>query len=215
MSKKLGLAIKELNKDFIQLLRKTRESEIDLTLEKSEKLEFKINSGIEFLNHMLEHVVWRSGWNIFLEYKTTQFSLSHVIWEDVGIVLGRAVRELMLQNMEEGVEGKGDAVNCIDEALALVVISIEGRSNCFLDFQEMPGAKIELVEDAKSWDIRQFFDGFAQGSRATIHIKGLSGEDPHHVWEAIFRAFGEALGNVFNENKLRKGLISGVKGVFD
>ena len=114
MSKKFGLEIKELNKEKIKLLRTTRESEINLTVEKAKKMEFKINTGIEFFNHMLEHVVWRSGWNIFLEYKTTQFNLTHVIWEDVGIVFGRAVRELMLKNMGKGVEGKGDAVNCLE-----------------------------------------------------------------------------------------------------
>ena len=61
----------------------------------------------------------------------------------------------------------------------------------------------------------QFFDGFAQGARATVHIRSFAGMDPHHSWEAIFRAFGEALKEAFSPNPLRKGSCAGVKGTLD
>lgn len=211
----LGYNIKSQSADEATLSRKTRESEIECKVEKSDQINFKFQTGIAFLDHMLEHIVWRSGFNIDLKYTTTQFNLTHVVWEDIGLVVGTAFRILVEKNLKNGIETKGDAINCLDEALAMACISFEGRSNCFMDLEKMQGASLELVEDAKSWDVRQFLDGFAQGGRCTVHIQGLAGKDPHHSWEAIFRAFGEALGKVFNSNRRRKGVIGGVKGTFD
>mgnify|MGYP002725669857 CR=1 FL=1 len=211
----LGYNIKSQSADEVSLSRTTRESKIECRVKKSDQIDFKFETSIAFLDHMLEHIVWRSGFNIDLNYETTQFNLTHVTWEDVGLVVGNAFRILVEENLESGIETKGDAINCLDEALAMACISFEGRSNCFLDFERMPGSNLELVEDTKSWDVRQFLDGFAQGGRCTVHVQGLAGQDPHHSWEAIFRAFGEALGKVFNSNPRRKGVIGGVKGTIE
>ncbi|PIZ71446.1 hypothetical protein COY07_04905 [Candidatus Peregrinibacteria bacterium CG_4_10_14_0_2_um_filter_43_11] len=211
----LGLNITSQGSDCVELSRTTRESKIDLKVEKSDQLDFKFQTGIAFLDHMLEHIVWRSGFNITLDYQTQQFNLTHVVWEDVGLVMGTAFRILVEQNLPSGIEAKGDSMSCLDEALAMVCIGFEGRTNCFLDFDTMPGANRELVEDAKSWDVRQFFDGFSQGARCTIHVRGFSGDDPHHSYEAVFRAFGEALSKVFSSNPRRAGMIAGVKGNMD
>ncbi len=211
----LGYNIKSQSADEVSLSRTTRESKINCKVEKSDQIDFKFETGIAFLDHMLEHIVWRSGFNIDLQYETTQFNLTHVTWEDVGMVVGTAFRILVEENIKTGIETKGAATNGIDEALAITYISFEGRSGCFLNLENMPGANLELVEDAKSWDVRQFLDGFAQGGRCTINIQGLSGDDPHHSWEAIFRTFGEALGKVFTPNSRRKGVIGGVKGTLN
>lgn len=215
MSEKSGFQIQEVTPVLVRLCRQTRESRISAVIQKTDAIAFRFQTGIAFLDHMLEHVAWRSGFNLELAYETAQFNLTHVVWEDAGIVLGTAFRLLAEQNRERGIDGKGDSVSGIDEALALASISFEGRSGCFLDFSAMPGAQILLVEDAKSWDIRQFFDGFSQGARATVHLRGFSGDDPHHSWEACFRAFGEALGKVFTSNPRRRGTIPGVKGTTD
>lgn len=215
MKKSLGLTIQSATAKSVCLSRFTRESKIDLKIEKSNRIQFKFKTGITFLDHMLEHIVWRSGFNINVAYETTQFNLTHVVWEDIGIVLGTAFKILLEKNLSTGIEAKGDSVSCLDEAFAMACISFEGRTNCFLDFDKMPGATVPVVEDAKAWDIPQFLDGFTQGARCTLHIKGLSGNDPHHSWEAVFRAFGEALGKVFNPNPRRAGTIAGVKGTLE
>lgn len=215
MKKSLGLTVQLATAKSVRLSRLTRESKINLKVEKSGRIQFKFKTGIAFLDHMLEHLVWRSGFNIDVSYVTTQFNLTHVVWEDIGIVLGTAFKLILEKNLSQGVECKGDSVSCLDEALAMVCISFEGRTNCFLDFDKMPGAAVPVVEDAKAWDIPQFLDGFAQGARCTVHVKGLSGNDPHHSWEAVFRAFGEALGKVFNSNTRRAGTIAGVKGTLE
>ena len=64
-----------------------------------------------------------------------------------------------------------------------------------------------------SKDLDNFLGGFAQGGKCTIHVNLSSGEDPHHLWESVFRAFGESLRSCFNQNEFRKGTTPGVKGI--
>ena len=211
---KLGLFVRKATAKEVLVERLTRESSIRVGLKAGQpRPEFKLDTGIVFLNHMLEHVVWRSGFNLEVSYENTQFRLEHVICEDVGIVLGRAFKELLQVLMcEKGVEGKGDANSMIDEAAVLSIVSFEGRVGYTMDLEAMPGAQDKLVEDMKATDLKQFFQGFANGAQASLYFKGFSGDDPHHVWEAIFRAFGEALGKVFIINPRRKDSTAGVKG---
>jgi imidazoleglycerol phosphate dehydratase HisB len=164
---------------------------------------------------MLETIAWRACMNIDASYANTQFRLTHVITEDVGIVLGKAFGKLLEQNMAQGVNGSGSSVGIIDEAMAVVAVSFEGRRNAFLELASAPGTQTERVEDMLSADLSEFFFGFAQGAGATVSIRALSGANPHHAWESIFRAFGEALKQCFAQNEWRKGTTAGVKGTLD
>ena len=193
--------------------RKTRESGIVVSVEDG-KIYSKPDTGREFLNHMLETISWRSGIGIEAKFESTQFSLSHVIAEDVGIVLGKALLQMYEERMEEGVNGFGESYAVIDEAMAFAAISIEGRANSFIELN-CNGVKKEQVEDMLSEDLESFIGGIAQGMKATIRVNFERGGNAHESWEAGFRALGEALRKCFEKNEMRKGLIAGVKGTLE
>lgn len=215
MKNKLGFKIEELSKNRVKIRRLTRESKITVSIDFKARREFNIDTGLMFFNHMLESIAWRLCANIDVNYENVRWKLTHVITEDVGIVMGRAFKELLKKKMLEGVNGSGSQIVCIDEALALVSVSFEGRSNTYFDLKESLGATTERVGDMLSQDLTEFFTGFSQGAGATINIKTVSGINPHHTWESIFRAFGEALKSCFMENKFRRGTTAGVKGTLE
>lgn len=153
--------------------------------------------------------------NIDAEISTAQYRSIHTIAEDLGIVLGTAVLEMYKKRMQEsGANGFGCSYGVIDESRAFAAVSIEGRSNSFIEICETV-RKMERVEDMLTYDLRAFLEGLAQGMKATLQVKIERGEDPHHAWEAAFRAVGEALKIALQKNEWRKGTIVGVKGTLD
>jgi len=175
------------------------------------------------LSHMIEHIAWNCGFNIEVSYKAKSYRLTHVVAEDTGIVLGRALREVLLRRMKAGVNGRGSSarnLKCsdagiIDEAGALVAVSIEGRPRFSMTGlnknDELKYLVYGRVEDMNGADLDDFLSGFSYGLLATINVYVLSGRDPHHAWEAIFRGLGCALRGAFEKNTYRKGVIAGVK----
>ena len=106
--------------------------------------------------------------NIAVETSVTHYPFGHVICEDLGLTMGYAFAELWRQQAAEGVNGDGEAIGIIDEGMARTVVSFEDRAQ----FHFSSAVKIpEHVEDMLSTDLNQFFDGFAQGARCTIHIR--------------------------------------------
>lgn len=199
----------------ISVTRKTTESEMVLSLTPP-PLEMsyreKINTPIIFLNHMIEHIAWRSGFNIETKVKLDKFYLTHVVCEDLGIALGRAVAEYISRHIDDGINSYGVGVGIIDEAKAQCAMSFEMRS--YFDFT----SKVEIpaeAEDMHAEDLKVFLDGFAQGARATLHIDVEKGENSHHIWEAVYRAFGIALGEALALNPDKSGRTSGVAGKID
>jgi len=207
-----GITWKDEKDTQVSLERLTRESKISLTIEDSPRRDFQLSTGINFFNHMLETIAWRACLNIDASYECTQYRLTHVITEDIGIVLGMAFAKLIELRTSRGVNGAGSGVLGIDEALAIASVSFEGRSVATINTDKAPGAQVVQVEDALAADMTEFFRGFAQGARATVNIQAISGEDPHHTWEAIYRSFGLALKDALSPNPWRAGTTAGVKG---
>lgn len=195
----------------IKVTRKTTESEMSVVLDFSvlrPDYREKINTGITFLDHMLEHIAWRGGFNIEIGVKLDKFALTHVICEDLGIALGKAAHEYIKR--ADGAMGFGDAIGMIDEAQAQCAISFEERAYFDIDYH---GAKMsEKVEGMDKEDLETFLEGFVQGAMCTMHIDLTRGSNGHHIWEAIYRAFGTALSRVFTISEDRKGRTSGVAG---
>jgi imidazoleglycerol-phosphate dehydratase len=197
----------------IAVKRGTSESKIALTLAggpRDESFKKKIETPLHFFNHMLETVAWRACVNLAVSVELTDYKLTHVICEDVGLSFGEAYHEKFTRDIESGINGSAGAAACIDEALARVVISFEERTLLVMDEKLQSGR--ELVEDMQQADLVAFFEGFAQGARATVHVDLLKGNNPHHVWESVFRAFGEALRGAFSPCEWRRGTTPGVKG---
>lgn len=202
-------------KDVIIVERTTKESKISVKIweRKNEKIDIKVNTGINFLNHMIETLAFRSEFNVDVDVRIKNF-LKHVVAEDTGIVIGTAFFKIFEERIKEGIRGNGFFSAVIDEAQAMVSISVEGRPNLYFD-KISNGLKLSEVEDMHSADLKNFLSGFTIGMKATLHINSEFGEDPHHSWESVFRALGEAIKEMFEKDEKRKNLISGVKGTID
>ncbi|MDX9752500.1 MAG: hypothetical protein RBU29_00970 [bacterium] len=198
----------------VTIERKTRESLIRATIAGGPMdLQFKdkINTTLHFLSHMIEQWAWRSCLNLSTTVELNQFVLHHVIAEDCGQCFGEALSRVVQTTMkDQGVNGSGVGEGFIDEAAARVRLSFEFRTGFFAD--KGPVIMPEHVEDMLCADLWNFLSGLAVGARATIHIQLLSGEDPHHIWESVFRALGEATRAVLSPCPWRKGLTPGVAG---
>ncbi|MEW5946387.1 MAG: hypothetical protein AB1742_09325 [bacterium] len=197
----------------ITVTRTTEESRIRASLDPSARrkdLKKGIRTPLQFFNHMLETLSWRACVNVEADVELTDYRLTHVICEDTGITLGEAFEELHSRAVPKGVNGAGSAVCCIDEALARCVVSFEGRP--LLTLSPKLAKATAPVEDMQASDLVGFLEGFVQGARLTLHADLIRGTNPHHVWESVFRALGDALRAAFEPCPWRSGAETGVKG---
>lgn len=195
----------------IKAVRKTTESVMGVILDFSPlapNYREKICTPLPFLNHMIEHIAYRAGFNIKTETELTDFSLTHLITEDLGMAFGKAVKEYI--DTTDGAAGFGDAIGIIDEAKASVAISFESRAYIDIDYHgnEIPYETEGIISE----DLETFLEGFAQGAMCTLHVDLYKGHNGHHIWESIYRAFGSALKCAVAVSEDRKGKTSGVAG---
>ncbi len=196
-------------KNKITATRRTSESSVKVIIEKGElwsDYREHIRTPLPFLNHMIEHIVWRSGLNIDIELNLPDFQLIHLVTEDVSMTLGKAVGEFVRLNKPSGY---GFGIGIIDEAKTTAVISFEDRA--LFDFTTETDYA-ETVEDMPAEELLTFLDGFVQGARCTLHIDLEKGENGHHIWESVYRAVGIALGAAINPDTVKGGATSGVAG---
>ncbi len=212
MVEKLGVFVEGASEKNASVQRLTAESNIRVLIEEEKRRPYNIHTGIKFFNHMLTGVASRACLNFDISYQETGAeALDHVRTEDVGLTLGRAIREMLDAKQEKGVNGRGSYTVAFDEALVTTTLAFDGRAYTFFH-GDIQGAKLEHAEDILSTNLRQFFDGFSQGSGCTTHIEFKSGEDSHHTWEATFKAFGEALRESLSPCLYRAGTTIGLKG---
>lgn len=209
---KLGITINELTTKKVSITRTTLESRIDVLVEEAKRRPYKINTTNKFFNHMLSGIAFRACLNFDIAYKQTESeTLDHVIAEDIGLTLGRAIRELLDVRREKGVTESGSYTVAFDEALVGVSLAFDGRAYTFLR-GDVNGTKLEWAEDILATNLKQFFDGFSQGAGCVVQIQFFAGEDSHHTWEATFKAFGEALQQSLLPCPYRAGTTIGLKG---
>ena len=207
----LGFKIITTGVDCVEIERKTTETIVYCKIESGPRRTWNINTGINFFNHMIEMLAYYSEFNIDLQVEAKRYRLIHTIIEDSGITLGRGFYHLALERIKEyGIRGFGFSRCILDEACSEARISFEGRIGCWIT-RNPEVTKFGYVEDLQEEFLYSFFEGFSQGMRATIHIELLRGSDPHHLWESVFRAFGESLKQVFIKDEWRKGSIAGIK----
>ncbi|MGC8817374.1 MAG: hypothetical protein ACP5PX_06205 [Candidatus Hadarchaeum sp.] len=212
---KLGLNLISADVNHVSLERRTTELVIQGEISLKNKVESEISTGLDFLDHMLDQVRFAGCFNLRLKMGSTKKKLSHTICEDSGIMLGNLVLNLFKQRKDKvGVNGYGFSVRVMDESRSRVCLSVEGRSNSFI---ELPKCleDADHVEDVLNRDMVAFFEGFAQGCRATVHVQIERASDPHHAWEAACRALGDCIRETLRENSWKIGQIGGIKGTLD
>jgi imidazoleglycerol-phosphate dehydratase len=208
-----GMAVERSPTGTYVVRRTTREANVSVELDLGPRREPAPATGLAFFDHMLEMLSWYGGCTITASYEPLTYRLTHVICEDIGLAVGAACQAALRDRTAEGVEGSGFAFGSIDEALAFSHVSFEGRSGSYLT--RGGAAANEHVEDMLAADLAAFFEGFAQGGRVTVHLRIEQANDPHHAWEAAFRAFAKALRGALAPNPWRAGLTAGVKGTLD
>lgn len=200
--------------DRVVVDRVTREARVRVAIGRGPRVEPQLNTGLAFFDHMLEMIAWHGSLNLEIAFEKKTYALRHVVTEDIGLAMGMGVAALLRRAMADGVEGGGAAWRVMDESSAFAGLSFEGRSMHFIA-RESNGSAAEWVEDMTGADMVAFYEGFAQGARCTLHIRSVTGNDPHHSWESVARAFAVALRGCFDPNPFRAGLTAGVKGTLD
>ncbi len=167
--------------------RHTAETQITIRLGIEGRGSYQIRTGIRFFDHMLELTTKHGGFDLRIEADGDLDVDQHHTVEDVGIALGEAVAKAI--GSRRGINRAGYFVMPMDETLSVAAIDLSGRPHAVVDLR----LRVHHVGDLQSELIQDFFEGFAQGARANVHVKVLYGRSSHHQVEALFKAFGRAL----------------------
>lgn len=167
--------------------RRTTETKIALRLNLDGKGRYRVTTGIRFLDHMLELVARHGAFDLDVRCAGDLDVDQHHTVEDLGIALGEAVTAAL--GSRRGIHRAGYFVMPMDETLAVAAIDLGGRVHAVVDLR----LKVRRVGDMEADLVNDFFDGFAQGARANVHVKVLYGRSGHHQIEAVFKAFARAL----------------------
>lgn len=189
------------------IARKTTETDIALTLTLDGNEETRIDTGVGFLNHMLELFARHGGFGLSVVCKgDTQVDDHHTV-EDVGIALGKAFLEAL--GDKRGITRYGSFLLPMDESLVLIALDISGRCTCCCDLQ-LPAQKVgtfdtELVEE--------FFLGLCRSLGLTLHVKKLAGTNTHHIIEAAFKGLGRAMAQAVAIDARHADVLPSTKGL--
>ena len=167
--------------------RVTTETQIALKLSIDGQGRYDVRSGIRFLDHMLELFARHGGFDLKLHATGDLDVDQHHTVEDIGIALGEAIAKALADR--RGINRAGYFVMPMDEALAVAAVDLSGRIHAVVDLR----LKVLQVGDLQAELVTDFFEGFAQGARANVHVKVLYGRSSHHHVEAVFKAFARAL----------------------
>ena len=167
--------------------RETKETTIDLELAVDGSGTTQVSTGIPFFDHMLEQLGKHAGFDLRIDAKgDLEVDLHHTV-EDVGIVLGQALTKALGE--KRGVRRFANSLVPLDEALVQVALDLSGRP--FLVYDVEPVA--EWIGTFDPQLAEEFWKGFVDGARVTLHIRSVSGKNGHHVIEASFKGVARAL----------------------
>ena len=171
----------------VSITRNTSETQITLSLNLDGTGQYRLDTGVPFLEHMLAQVARHGMIDLDITCKGDLHIDDHHTVEDIGIVLGQALKQAL--GSKAGIRRYGHAYVPLDEALSRVVIDLSGRPGLVynIDFTRALIGRfdVDLFEE--------FFHGVVNHSMMTLHIDNLSGHNAHHQAETVFKAFGRAL----------------------
>jgi imidazoleglycerol-phosphate dehydratase len=195
--------------------RKTKETQIEAKVVIDGRGRASVDTGIPFLDHMLESLAKHGLFDISVKAKGDLHIDSHHTNEDVGIALGEAFKKALLD--KKGIRRFGDFRAPLDEALSGVRVSLDlsGRGSFHLHTNtktrwiEHPALRAKLNKTGYTLaDAKHFLESFATHLGATLHADILSGEQPHHVIEATFKALAKSLDAATSLDPRAKGIPS-------
>ncbi|MEN9596664.1 MAG: imidazoleglycerol-phosphate dehydratase HisB [Pseudomonadota bacterium] len=187
--------------------RNTLETKITITvnLDGTGKTDFQ--TGVPFLNHMLDQIARHGMIDIVVDAKGDLDIDAHHTVEDVGITLGQAFAKAL--GDKKGISRYGHAYVPLDESLSRVVIDFSGRPSLYYEVTFNRAFIGNFDVDL----LREFFQGFVNHAGVTLHIDNLKGGNAHHIAETIFKAFGRAVRNAITFDERMSGIMPSTKGV--
>lgn len=212
-----------------KLRRKTKETQIKIRLRLNGKGKARVRTGIPFFDHMLTLFARHAVIDLELECKGDLEVDYHHTVEDCGIALGQAIRDALgdkkgIRRYGAGFDpeqrGKGEAYVPMDECLARCVIDFSGRPYLVwrgvdsFSFKKISASeKTQDMSSAFRFGLaREFFQGFANEARCTLHLELLYGDEPHHIVESLFKAFARAVDVAVQQDARVAGMIPSTKG---
>lgn len=199
------MGVDKLRKSTVE--RSTNETNISINLNLDGKGVTNIDTGIGFLDHMLILFASHGQFDLNVKCDGDIFVDAHHTTEDVGIVLGNAFNKAL--GDKKGINRYGCVILPMDESLALVNVDISGRPFLHYNVGKLP----PNLGDMDSQSFEEFFRGFVNHCKATVHINLLYGKNGHHIIECIFKAFGRSLSSAVKYGETNK--IPSTKGLLD
>jgi HAD superfamily hydrolase (TIGR01509 family) len=178
---------------------------------------------VDGMADLLREFATGAGLSVDVDFLATRLSSSHVVAEDIGLAIGRAIRGIAVERMENlGIQGAGSNVSTMDDLArgqVRVGVSMEGRkfwkyvpfAQEYGDFRKSFLIGHTMSNGLFSEDLDDFVDGFAGGMHASVMVHFARPVDPGTGWPLLFRALGEAVAELLSLNPSRRGLIAGVK----
>lgn len=167
--------------------RNTLETQIEVTLNLDGSGQFKAETGVPFLDHMMEQIARHGLFDLDVKAKGDLHIDAHHTVEDTGITIGQALKKAL--GDKKGIIRYGHAYIPLDEALSRVVLDLSGRPGIEFD--------VHFTRDKiGEFDVElfyEFFQGLVNHAGMTLHIDSIKGRNAHHIAETIFKAFGRAL----------------------
>ncbi len=190
-----------------EILRHTTETTIVLRLTIEGSGQYTVRTGIRFFDHMLELFARHGGFDLELSCKGDLDVDQHHTVEDVGIALGEAFDRAL--GDKRGILRAGYFVMPMDETLAVAAVDLSGRTAYAVETM----VKARLVGDLQSELVVDFFEGFARGARANVHVKVIYGRSNHHKIEACFKAFARAMRGAASRDRQMAEMLPSTKGL--
>lgn len=191
-----------------KIIRKTSETQIELVLNLDGVGNYSVNTPVGFLNHMLELFAKHGLFDLTVKAKgDLQFDDHHLI-EDLGIVLGQAIKKAV--GDKRGIKRYGSRILPMDEVLIVCAVDLGGRFSLETNYQPMR----EKVNDFSTEMLKHFFKSLAINAEMNLHLQYLNaGENEHHRIEAAFKSFARALREACTFDERAAGLLATTKNL--
>ena len=187
--------------------RRTKETTIEVRLGLEGRGRYSVRTGIRFLDHMLEVVARHGGFDLTVNARGDLDVDQHHTVEDIGIAFGEGVSAAL--GSRRGINRAGYFVMPMDDSLGIAAIDLGGRAHAVVDLR----LRVRRVGDLQAELVHDFFDGFAHGARANVHLKVLYGRSSHHQVEALFKAFARALRVACARDRRMAKMLPSTKGL--
>jgi imidazoleglycerol-phosphate dehydratase len=187
--------------------RTTRETDIDVRVNLDGRGKSRIDTGVKFFDHMLDQIARHGAIDLDIQARGDLEVDQHHTVEDTGIALGEAVKKAL--RSKRGILRAGYFLMPMDETLGAAAIDFSGRSYFVCRWKRLS----RTVGDFQTELLEDFFQGFAQGAAANVHLRHVYGRSSHHQVEVLFKAFARALRFAVTRDRQLQRLLPSTKGV--